>query len=140
MINPRSGRLLAAFSFLLFSFAPAMAEDPPGILWEMTSQMSMPGLPMSPPPTTVKVCTAREWTKPPPGGDSSCVNSNFRREGSKATWDTQCSGEMPMSGHGEITFEGTDSYSGAIDATAEGMSMKIKLSGKKLGSCDKPIG
>jgi hypothetical protein len=37
-------------------------------------------------------------------------------------------------------LRGEDAYSGAIDATAEGMTMKINLSGKKLGTCDKPIG
>lgn len=134
------GRLMAVAAALVLTFAAARADDPPGVLWEMKSQMSMVGLPMSPPPTTLKVCTAREWTKPPPGEDSSCVNSNFQRSGSKVTWDMQCSGQMPMTGHGEITFEGEDAYSGAIDATAEGMTMKINLSGKKLGACDKPVG
>jgi hypothetical protein len=43
-----------------------------------------------------------------------------------------------MKGTGEITFEGTDSYSGAIKATAEGMDMTIELSGKKVGTCDNP--
>jgi hypothetical protein len=140
MIKPWFGRLSAAFSILLVVLAPARADDPPGVLWEMKSQVSIPGMPMSPPPNTVKVCAAKEWTKPPPGGDASCVSSNFQRSGNKATWDMQCSGQMPMTGHGEITFESEDSYSGVIDATAEGMSMKINLSGTKLGTCDKPVG
>jgi Protein of unknown function (DUF3617) len=140
MIRSWPGRLAAVATIGFLVLAPVRADDPPGILWQMTSQMVMEGMPFSPPPNSVKVCTAKEWTKPPPGGDQSCVNTNFQRTGNKATWDMQCSGEMPMTGHGEITFEGTDSYTGAIDATAEGMSMKIKLSGKKLGTCDKPIG
>jgi hypothetical protein len=140
MMNRWSGRLLAASAFLLIAFAPARADDPPGILWEMTSQMSMPGLPMTPPPTKLKVCTAREWTQPPPSRDNTCVNTNFQRSGNKVTWDMQCSGEMPMTGHGEVTFEGEDKYSGTIDATAEGMTMTINLSGTKLGTCDHPVG
>jgi len=140
MITPWSGRLLAASSFLLIAFAPARADDPPGILWEMKSQMSMVGMPMSPPSTTLKVCTAREWTQPPPGGDQSCTTSNFQRDGDTVTWDMQCTGEMAMTGHGQVTFEGEDKYSGAIDATAEGMTMKINLSGTKLGTCDHPVG
>jgi len=47
-----------------------------GILWEMTSQMVMEGMPMAMPPRTMKLCTARQWTRPPPGGDKTCVNSN----------------------------------------------------------------
>ena len=51
----------------------------------------------------------------------------------------RCSGEMPIKGKGVIIFDGADSCAGSIEATAEGMSMKIKLSGKKPGTCDKPI-
>ena len=133
-------RLAAAAALVLLALSPARSDDPPGVLWQMTSQMEMVGMPMALPPNTVKVCTARVWNKPPPGGDNTCVNSNFQRVGNKATWDMQCSGEMPMTGTGEMTFEGTDAYSGVITATADGMSMKINLSGKKIGTCDKPIG
>ena len=47
-------------------------------------------------------------------------------------------GDMPMTGTGEITFEGTDTYRGAINATAEGVNVTINLSGKKIGTCDNP--
>jgi len=134
------GRLTAVSAAALLMLAPARADDPPGVLWQTTSQMVMEGMPMAMPPTTLKICTAKEWTAPPPGGDQTCVNSNFTRVGNKATWTMQCSGDMPMTGTGEITYEGTDSYTGAINATAEGMTMTIKLSGKKIGTCDKPIG
>jgi hypothetical protein len=133
------GRVLAATSFVILVAISARADDPAGVLWETTSQMVLEGMPMSMPPRKLKVCTASEWTQPPPGGDKSCVSSDFRREGSKATWTIQCTGEMPMKGTGQITFEGNDSYAGAIKATAEGMAMTINLSGKKIGTCDKPI-
>jgi len=134
-----TGRLAAAASLVLLTLAPARAADPPGVLWETTSQMVMEGMPFSPPPMNLKLCTPKVWTNPPPGGDKTCVNTNFTRVGNKATWTMQCSGDMPMTGTGEITFEGTDSYTGAINATAEGMTMTIKLSGKKVGTCDNPI-
>ena len=141
MIRSWFNRLAAAASLVIMILAPVRAADePPGILWQMTSQMEMVGMPMAMPPNTVKVCTAKEWTRPPPGGDQTCVNSDFTRVGNnKVTWTMQCGGQMPMTGTGEITFEGTDSYAGQIKATAEGMSMTIKLSGKKLGTCDKPV-
>ncbi len=140
MIKPWFGRRLAAISLAVVFSVAARADDPPGVLWETTSQMSMEGMPMTMPPNTVKVCTAEEWTQPPPGGDESCVNSNFQRVGNKATWTMQCSGQMPLQGTGEITFESADSYTGAINTTAEGMAMTIKLSGRKIGTCDKPVG
>lgn len=139
MIRTRSGRLAAAVSLVFVAPAPAFADDPPGIEWETTSQMAMAGLPFSPPPTKLKLCTPRVWTRPPPGGDPTCVNSDFTRVGNKVTWTMQCSGDMPMTGKGEITFDGTDSYTGAINATAEGMTITINLSGRKLGTCDRPI-
>jgi hypothetical protein len=37
---------------------------------------------------------------------------------------------LGLPGHGEFTFEGEDKYSGAIDVTAEWMTMKINLSGR----------
>jgi Protein of unknown function (DUF3617) len=134
-----SGRLAAAASLVLLLLAPARADDPPGVLWQTTSQMVMPGMPFTPPPTNLKVCTPRVWTRPPPGGDASCVNSNFTQTGNKVTWSMQCSGEMPMIGTGEITFADDGSYTGAINATADGMNMTIQLSGKKVGTCDNPI-
>jgi hypothetical protein len=138
MIPAWPGRLAAAASLVLMALAPVRAADPPGILWDMTSQMVMQGMPMAMPPQTMKLCAAKQWTRPPPGGDKTCVNSNYKVVGNKATWTMQCSGEMPMTGTGEMTFEGTDSYTGAIKATAEGMSMTIKLSGRKIGTCDNP--
>ena len=138
MINSWTGRLAAVTSLVFLALAPARATDPPGILWETTSQMVMEGMPMAMPPQTMKVCAAKQWTKPPPGGDSSCVNSDYKVVGNKATWTMQCSGQMPMTGSGEITFESADAYSGVIKATAEGMTMTIKLAGKKVGTCDNP--
>lgn len=138
MMRTWSGRLAAAASLVFMVLAPAYATDPPGILWESTSQMVMPGLPFSPAPQTLDVCRHAVWTQPPPGGDPSCVNSNYQIVGNKVTWTMQCSGDMPMTGTGEIVFEGTGKYTGAIIATAEGMTMTIKLSGKKIGTCPNP--
>ena len=139
MITASTGRLAAGASlvFLLVPL-PAHAAEPPGVLWETTSQMAMAGMPTQMPVQTQKVCSAKNWTKPPPGGDKSCVTSDYRMVGNKATWKMQCSGQMPMQGTGELNFEGSDAYTGAIQATSQGMNMTIKLAGKKVGTCDNP--
>ncbi len=139
MIKHPHGGAIAAGTLLLLALTPVRAADPPGVLWQTTSQMVMEGMPFSPPPTTLKVCAAAEWTNPPPGGDSTCVTTKFRRVGNKATWAMHCSGDMPMTGTGEMTWDGPDSYTGLITATAEGMTMMIRLSGKKIGTCDQPV-
>ena len=139
MIKASMGRLAAAAALALVPVhLPALAAERPGVLWETTSQMAMPGMPMQMAPQTQKVCSPKTWTKPPPGGDKSCVTSDYKMVGSKATWKMQCSGQMPMQGTGELNFEGTDAYTGAIQATSQGMNMTIKLAGKKVGTCDNP--
>jgi hypothetical protein len=142
MIRHRSGRILAAASMSILASA-AVAADRPGNLWKTTSQMVMPpGVPFTPPPTTMQLCTAKEWTQPPPPPPGqSCTVSNFQREGqSKVSWDTQCTGEMEMTGHGEITFTGDDAYTGTIEFAAEGMTITMNLTGEKIDECDNPIG
>ena len=139
MITASTGRHAAAAALVfLLVLAPALAADPPGVLWETTSQMAMAGMPTQMPEQTQKVCSPKTWTKPPPGGDKSCVASDYKMVGSKATWKMQCSGQMPMQGTGEINFEGPDAYTGTVQATAQGMNMTIRLAGKKVGTCDNP--
>ena len=133
-----TSRLAAAASLVLLALAPARAADPPGILWETTSQVIMEGMPFSPPLQTTKLCSPKTWTKPPAGGDASCRTSNYKMVGNKATWAVACAGDMPMTGVGEMTFEGTDSYTGAIKFTSAEMNMTVKLSGRKTGTCDNP--
>jgi hypothetical protein len=43
-----------------------------------------------------------------------------------------------MTGQGEITYEGTDSYSGIIKYVTDDGNMTINLTGKKIGGCDHP--
>ena len=140
MIRSASSRLLAAIAISLLANG-AVADEPPGILWKTTSQMVMPGLPYSPAPNTSQLCTASEWTQPPPPPPGqSCTTSNFQRSGNKVTWDTHCTGEMEMNGHGEITFTSEDAYTGTIAFAAEGMTVTVNLTGEKVGTCDNPIG
>ena len=139
MTTTSTRRLAAAASLLPFLvFLPVRAADPPGVLWESTAQMAMAGMPMQMPTQTTRVCSPRTWTKPPPGGDKSCVVSDYKMVGNKATWAMQCGGQMPMQGKGEMTFDSPDSYTGAIQATSQGMNMTIKLAGRKVGTCDNP--
>jgi Protein of unknown function (DUF3617) len=134
------GRLLAAALMCLLATG-ALADERPGNLWKTTSQMVMPGMPFSPPPNTMQLCTAKEWTQPPPPPPGqSCTVSNFQRTDTTVSWDTQCTGEMEMSGHGEITFTSEDTYTGTIEFAAEGMTITMNLTGEKIDECDNPVG
>lgn len=139
MIHSWSWRLAAAISVGTVA-AVALAEERPGNLWKTTSQTVLTGVPFTPPPNTTQLCTAKDWTQPPPPPPGqSCTTSNFRKSGNKVTWDTQCTGEMEMSGHGEITFTSAAAYKGSIEFTSEGMAVTVKLTGEKIGECDNPV-
>ena len=131
-----SARTVAVGAALLAFGVIAGAQAAKGDLWEVTSQPSMEGVPIKMPSNTTKVCAAKEWTEPP-GGQKNCKNSNMKVEGAKVTWDVQCTGPS-MSGHGEITRDGADAYSGAIKFMSDQGNMNVKISGKKIGDCDNP--
>ena len=138
MIGSRSGRLLAAVSMAVLA-SPAVADERPGNLWKTTSQMSMPGMPAMP-PQTMELCTAKEWNQPPPPPQGqTCTQTNFQHTGNKITWSIACTGEMDMTGEGEITFD-DEAYTGTILFNAGGMTMTVNLTGTKIGECDNPAG
>jgi Protein of unknown function (DUF3617) len=108
-----------------------------GELWEVTSQMSMPGMPFAPPPQTHQACTPQQWTQPP-GGDQGgrCRSSDYAPDGDVVTWTVTCDG-MGV-GHGEVTRHGADAYDGAIVFSSDDGAATIKLSGRRVGTCDVP--
>ena len=108
-----------------------------GSIWEVTSQNVMEGMPMQMPAQTTRVCAANDVTQPP--ARPSCTNSNFRRSGNTATWDVVCTGQLAMSGHGEMTFDSPDSYKASIKFATGQMNMTVKLTGRKTPeSCANP--
>jgi hypothetical protein len=46
---------------------------------------------------------------------------------------------MAMTGVGEMTFGADGSYVGFVKYMSDQMSMTVNLTGKKIGTCDKPI-
>jgi hypothetical protein len=66
---------------------PAAKARETGDLWEVTFKMSMEGMPMEMPAHRMKVCTTREWKKPPApeNEQQKCQYSDFKVVGPKAT-------------------------------------------------------
>jgi len=140
MVSRFSCRLAAAALLVLGSMPVVASDDPPaatGDLWEVTSKMSMEGMPMEMPANKTKVCAPKVWQEPPGGADErrKCTNSDFEMEGEKATWKVACEGPPAMTGEGEIIMKGTDAWVGAIQFTSEEGNMTIKLSGSRLEDC-----
>jgi hypothetical protein len=113
-----------------------VAAGPTGDLWEVTSQMTMEGMPpgMTMPSQTRQVCTAKEWTKPPVAQDDhSCETIDFKGSPTKSSWKMKCDG---MSGEGEITRTSPDAFTGWIKMMAPQGTMTMNLTGRKAGDCD----
>jgi Protein of unknown function (DUF3617) len=110
----------------------------PGDLWEVTTQMTMTGMPMAMPSQTQKVCKPRNWDSPPIDSDKQhdCQTTDFKTSGSKVTWKMTCTGENPMTGEGEITRNGTDAYAGAMTMHMAEGDMTMKYTGRRIGDCD----
>jgi len=122
-------------------FAQSDSTAPIGALWEVTSQMSMEGMPMQMPARKMKVCAPVNWTTPPGSNDEEqgCVNSDYQRtDNDTVTWTSTCTGAQAMTGQGEITFTDENTYSGAINYASDEGAILIKLDGHRIGDCDKP--
>ena len=148
MTRPTAFRLATTVALLVSAgtLIPSFAADAPaqaaatGDLWEVTSQMSMEGIPMALPAHKSKVCAPKEWKEPPGSADErmKCSNSDYKVDGPKASWKTVCAGPPAMTGEGEITRDGADAYAGAIKFTSSDGAMTLKLSGRRLGDCTPP--
>lgn len=129
-------------TFLLLCSIPILAAEGPatgnGDQWEVTSKMSMEGMPMEMGAQTHRVCAPKEWEEPPGGanGPGQCEASDFQKTATKVTWKVSCSGPPAMSGVGEIVRDGDSAYAGTIRFTTEGAVMIMKINGRRLGSCN----
>jgi cytochrome c5 len=135
----RSAAALVAMGFTpLLAQAPTARAQAAGDLWEVTQQMTMEGMPMKMPASTMKVCAAKQWTKPPGGDREGCTSSGYAQSGNTVTWTTMCTGRQSMAGRGEVTRDSDDHYKGAIKFMGDGFAMTVQLEGKRVGECDNP--
>jgi len=109
--------------------------------WEVSVQMQMPGMQM---PTTksLQCVTAAQLARDPATGlpsgmqnmPGACKASDYKVVGSTVSWKMACAGAQPMTGDGELVFDG-DAYNGTIKMAMQQGAMSLKLSGKRLGDC-----
>lgn len=116
----------------------AVAQDKE--LWEVTTKMEMPGMPMAMPAQTQRVClpkTRKDDDLVPK--TEGCRVSDVKRAGNKVTFNVACTGTDPMTGTGEIT-SAPASYDGRMRLKGkmgdETMEMSHTFSGKRVGDCN----
>ena len=138
-VCPNAGLRVAAMIVvpLLWPLA-AVAQDKE--LWEVTTKMEMPGMPMAMPAQTQRVClpkTRKDDDLVPK--TEGCRVSDVKRAGNKVTFNVACTGTDPMTGTGEITsmpasYDGRMRLKGKMgDQT---MEMSHTFSGKRVGDCN----
>ena len=99
----------------------AMAQDPVKEgLWEISIQGQIAGQPMAATPLVVRQCidnqTAQQlMAQLTGGGAGGCQVSNLKQEGNRARWDLNCSGQVEVSGSGELTMT-NDGFDGTLNA------------------------
>jgi hypothetical protein len=109
-------------------------------LWEISSKMDMPGMPMAMPAQVNRVCVGKnrkdEDLVPK---QSNCRVVDSKRAGSKFTYKMECTGNEPMTMVGEMTF-GTNAYDGQMrmTMTKTNDTMNMAVSGKRVGDCTAP--
>lgn len=116
--------------------APVAAQPKePGDQWEVTTEMSMGG--MSMPGNTSRVCSPRrDDSLPIADNDGQCQMFDVKRSGNTMSWKMKCAGKPPTTGSGEMTYQGRDRYTGKMTMIADGETMNMKMSGRRVGECD----
>lgn len=108
-------------------------------LWEISSTMSMPGMPYKIPPTKVTHCYTKEDLKdsrnavPKQQGD--CKVTDMKSSGNRVTWKMVCTGQSAGKGEGEIIYNGPTAYEGKMKMETQGMVMTSKYKAKRIGVC-----
>ena len=137
--RPLSCAVLLIGALALPCVAAAQGKDD---LWEVTTKMEIPGMPMAMPAQTNRVCVAKNGKDDDyvPKRENCKVLEN-KRTGNKLTYKMACAGKDPMTVDGEMTF-GSGSYEGRMKMSGkmEGqqMDMMQTYSGKRIGDCTAP--
>ena len=136
---PLSRHCFALSVVMLAAFCPAAAAQEKDELWDVTTKMEMPGMPMAMPARTMRVCVAKgakDESFVPQQGECKTVES--KRAGNRYSFRMVCDGKNKMTGTGEITF-GDGAYDGQMKMTGmmEGQPMEMTqtYTGKRVGAC-----
>ena len=126
--------IVLAFALVASSPASAQGKDD---LWEVSTKMEMPGMPMAMPAQTNRVCLGKNRKDEefvPKHGDCRMVDS--KRVGNKFTYKMDCAGNDPTTIDGAITF-GNNVYDGQMRMTMKKTrdTMDLTLTGKRVGDC-----
>jgi hypothetical protein len=126
--------VLAAIALAAASPAAAQGKDE---LWETSTKMEMPGMPMAIPGQVTRVCLGKNRKDEDliPKQDN-CRVTDSKRTGNRLTYRMECTGNEPSVIVGDITF-GNNAYEGQMKMTMTKTNdtMNMALSGRRVGDC-----
>jgi len=128
--------ILGLLAALPFAFAHAAGNDD---LWEVTSQMNVPGMPAGMGGQKHQVCAEKGDPKKAmqSRGNEKCKMTDFKQSGNKYTMTMECP-------DGTATIENTfnaahTEYNGTVKMTSKRGDMTMTMAGKKVGTCDAQV-
>jgi len=107
--------LCTALLMPLSATADALQEG----LWEVTVRMEIAGQPATAEPLVVRQCinqqSAQDLVAKLTGAGGGCQVSDLRQEGNRARWNMTCSGQIELTGTGDVTLS-VDGFDGTLNA------------------------
>ncbi|MBU0681047.1 MAG: DUF3617 domain-containing protein [Proteobacteria bacterium] len=109
-------------------------------MWEITTEVDMPGMPMKIPAMVYRQCLTKEDVVPKqgPANQEICTYSSPKTRGNRVSWSVECqSPGGKTTSEGEITYRGK-SFDGTLTMSMSGvieMSGTNKMSGRWIGEC-----
>ena len=128
--------LVIFFIFVSVSFAGSLFKEG---LWEITSKMEIPGMPVPMPPIKYKQCMTNKNPVPnqsQPGQE--CRMKNVKTKGNTVSWEMVCDSQQgEVKSSGKITYKG-DRFDGVVMMDMPGQGeMKMTMTGRRIGKCNK---
>jgi hypothetical protein len=130
-----TGVVLLAIAAL--TATPPAAAQGKDDLWETSSKIDMPGMPMAMPAQVNRVCLGKnrkdEDLIP---RQENCRVTDSKRTGNRLTYRMECTGSDPAVIVGDLTL-GNNSYEGQMKMTMTKTNdtMNMALSGRRVGDC-----
>ena len=105
-------------------------------MWEWTTTVEMPGMPIQVPPQSYSAClTAADYVPKDSKLGQTCETIDIVTEGDKVSWNMTCTTPQGVvTSQGQITYRG-DTAQGDLQVTATGMQMLSRITGQRLGPC-----
>jgi hypothetical protein len=116
--------------------------------WETTTQMQMPNMPagVQMPSIPASTCITPKWRRTPRvqylASPAAAVATKTtarqplrKRRGNTFTYTIACTSPEKVSGTGEMTFAGDDSYTNTLKMVMAQGEITMKTTGKRVGDC-----